>query len=195
MYEICLISIDKEESHNGWIELISTNNDSKYLVVNLDAYKRNEYLDFSLLCKECNINPSKYMYVKSTLLPEEPKEKHPPIIAGDIYSLDFKFQNNCWYVDTPPFKEIDLSGFATIWDLFEVIAKDKKSFTLDIICTMKPEYHEGLIELYENSGFTYHLDVRGLKSYKNADHIFLTRKVIDAIGFYPKYIYLRKQTK
>ena len=112
MYEICLISIDKEESHNGWIELISTNNDSKYLVVNLDAYKRNEYLDFSLLCKECNINPSKYMYVKSTLLPEEPKEKHPPIIAGDIYSLDFKFQNNCWYVDTPPFKEIDLSGFA-----------------------------------------------------------------------------------
>ena len=114
MYEICLISIDKEESHNGWIELISTNNDSKYLVVNLDAYKRNEYLDFSLLCKECNINPSKYMYVKSTLLPEEPKEKHPPIIAGDIYSLDFKFQNNCWYVDTPPFKEIDLSGFATI---------------------------------------------------------------------------------
>ena len=195
LYEISLISIDKDESHNGWIKLISTNNDSKYLVVNHDAYKKNEYLDFTLLCKECNINPSKYMYVKSTLLPEESKEKHPPIVEGAIYSLGFKYQNNRWYVDTPPFKETELSYFATIWDLFAVIAKDKKSFTLDIICTMRREVHEGWIELYENSGFTYHLDVHGLKDYNSENHIFLSSQVIDAIGFYPKYIYLKKRTK
>ena len=194
LYKIDIIFTDEKENHKDWIELIHIK-DNEYYVVDGDNYKGKSQLNFTELIKFCYIEPPKYIYAKTTLIPDEPKEKHLPIIEGKIYSLDFKHQNNHWFVDTSPFKDVELSYFATIWDLLAIIAADKQPFTLDVICTKKREAHEGWIELYENSGFTYHLDVNGLKGYESEDHIFLSSKVLDVIGFYPKYIYIRKKTK
>lgn len=190
IYEINLIFTDKRESHEDWIELTREENITRYIILDSN-YKGNEHLDLSLLCKECSIDSTKYIYAKATYIPDEPKEEHPPIVEGKVYSLDFRYQDN-WVIDTVPFKGLGLSSFATIDEIFAIIAKDKQPFTLDIICTKKREIHEGWIELYENSGFTYQLSVSNLEGYKGICPIFLSSRVIDVIGFYPKYIYIKK---
>lgn len=194
LYEIDIIFTIEKEVHDDYIELTYIK-DYEYFVLSGDSYNGKNHLNFTELIEYYNIDSPKYIYVKATLIPEENEEKHPPIIEGKIYSLDFKHKDNHWFVDSPPFKDAELSYFATIWDLFAVIAADNQPFTLDVICTKKREAHEGWIELYENSGFTYHLDVNGVTGYKSENHVFLSSQVIDAIGFYPKYIYIKKQPK
>ena len=93
LYDIDLLFTDEKEYHKDYIVLTYLR-DAIYCILGENKDESKSHWNFTELVKHCHIDSSKYIYVKTTLIPENKKEKYPPIIEGRIYSLDFKFQGN-----------------------------------------------------------------------------------------------------
>lgn len=117
------------------------------------------------------------------------------------YTITFKCDGT-WYTDTPPFENCAAIGFGAIWYLCDTIAGEKRNpyngdkypFTLDIICTNQQDDLKDWIEMVNTKNYEY--EVHNLSNYKGEGHShtnpFLTKDIINFIGFIPKYIYLKK---
>lgn len=115
------------------------------------------------------------------------------------YSLQFNHEDDgCWYVDFPgwPFSHHNLMMVAGADKMCAYLSDDDKYAYVNVIPANEEEDHPGYAKLIQKEhsltgGSTY--EVTGLEGF-NRD-IWLCPVTLFVLGQYPKYLYVKKNTK